>query len=213
MKRRSALFAVLGGVALTIALAAQGWTDQEASIRRFRLVWIDEPSEQATLVWESLAGSGVAGKVHYGPEDFGTDAARYPLEVTASGPVSYAGMANVTARMTGLEPDRIYFFVVAEGARTSPRFWFRTAPANANKKISFIAGGDSRNNRTQRQNANRLVAKLRPVAVLFGGDYTASGTKSEWAEWLDDWQLTITGDGRMIPIVATREITRDPMKS
>ncbi|MGI9526197.1 MAG: metallophosphoesterase family protein, partial [Weeksellaceae bacterium] len=58
--------------------------------------------------------------------------------------------------------------------------------------------------REPRQKANLLVSKLKPHAVLFGGDMTNRDTDKEWQEWMDDWQLTIAPDGRMFPIVAAR---------
>ena len=88
--------------------------------------------------------------------------------------------------------------------RTQPALGnFKTAPAG-DAKFSFCAGGDSRNHRDARQNANRTVAKLRPLFVCFGGDMINRSTPGEWADWLDDWQLTTGEDGRMMPIIAAR---------
>ena len=82
-------------------------------------------------------------------------------------------------------------------------FGLETAPSS-NDTMSFISGGDSRNNRTPRQNANKLVAKLKPTAVFFGGDMTNGDSDSEWQDWMDDWQYTIASDGRMFPIIPAR---------
>jgi len=46
-----------------------------------------------------------------------------------------------------------------------------------------------------------MIAKLRPLFVCHGGDYMGSGTDGEWQVWFDDWQLTISEDGRIYPIV------------
>jgi hypothetical protein len=53
-------------------------------------------------------------------------------------------------------------------------------------------------------NANKLVAKLYPHLVLFGGDMTGGDSDSEWQQWLDDWQLTIAKDGRITPVLTAR---------
>jgi hypothetical protein len=45
------------------------------------------------------------------------------------------------------------------------------------------------------------VAKLRPLFVMFGGDYMTDGSAKKWAEWLDDWQETISEDGRLYPLL------------
>lgn len=113
-------------------------------------------------------------------------------------------MNNNFTRLSSLQPNTAYYFVIRDSEGTSSRYWFKTAPDVNSERLSFIAGGDSRNNRTPRQNANKLVAKLRPHGVFFGGDMTSSGTDSEWQNWMEDWQLTIGTDGRMIPIVAAR---------
>ena len=77
---------------------------------------------------------------------------------------------------------------------------FKTLPENP-EKLSIIAGGDSRSYPLIRRMANKMVAKLQPDFVVFDGDFTAIASSAQWADWLDDWQLTIA-DGRIIPIVA-----------
>ncbi len=173
-----------------------------ANTGKYRLTLRDDPATTIVIGWNQI--SGVNPVVHYGPQDFGTQWGSYPSSKPASRMVSHKGMNNHFARITGLQPNTAYYFVIRDSEGTSQRLWFKTAPNAASERLSFIAGGDSRNNRTPRQNANRLVAKLKPHAVLFGGDMTDSGTTSQWGNWFEDWQLTISADGRMYPIVAAR---------
>ncbi|QKX07098.1 T9SS type A sorting domain-containing protein [Aquimarina sp. TRL1] len=168
---------------------------------RYRLSLRDNPATSIVVGWDQLSGTNPT--VYYGTTDYGTDYTRYPNTKTADRVVSYKGMNNHFARLTGLIPNTAYYFVIRDSQGTSARFWFKTAPSD-NSRLSFIAGGDSRNNRTPRKNANRLVAKLKPHAVLFGGDMTNGDSSGEWRDWFDDWQLTIAGDNRMFPIVAAR---------
>ncbi|PVW14327.1 Ig-like domain-containing protein [Marixanthomonas spongiae] len=168
---------------------------------KYRLIMTTDPTTTITVAWNQISGANPT--VHYGPTDFGTNYTQYPSSKTVDRAVNARGMNNQFARITGLTPDTNYYFVIHDSEGTSQRFWFRTAPAD-NSRLSFIAGGDSRNNRVPRQNANSLVAKLKPQAVLFGGDMTNQDTSSEWQDWFDDWQLTTASDGRMIPIVPTR---------
>jgi hypothetical protein len=168
---------------------------------KYRIVLLDDPSSTITIAWNQI--SGTAPTVYYGTTDFGTNWASYPNSKTPDRTMVFRGMNNQFARISGLTPNTAYYFVIRDSQGTSQRFWFKTAP-NDLSRLSFIAGGDSRNNRTPRQNANRLVAKLKPNAVLFGGDMTDSDNDAQWQEWFDDWQLTTASDGRMFPIVPTR---------
>lgn len=173
-----------------------------ATSDRYRLTLRDNPSTTIVIGWEQVSGSNPV--VYYGTTDYGTDWAAYPSSLSPSQTVRYKGMNNHFARITGLQPNTAYYFVINDSQETSSRFWFKTVPDNPNERLSFIAGGDSRNNRTPRQNANKLVSKLKPHAVLFGGDMTDDDSDSQWQGWFDDWQLTIAGDGRMFPILAAR---------
>jgi len=103
-----------------------------------------------------------------------------------------------------LTPNTTYYFLIKDSEGISKRLFFTTAPGDSEHRLSLIAGGDSRNHREARQGANKLVAKLRPYCVLFGGDMTKDDTAQQWHEWLDDWQLTIAKDGRMTPIIVAR---------
>ena len=173
-----------------------------ANTNKYRLTLRNNPATSIVIGWNQASGSNAV--VHYGTVDYGTNWNNYPSSKSPSRQVSYKGMNNSFARLTGLTPNTAYYFVIRDSDGTSQRFWFKTAPNSQSDRLSFISGGDSRNNRTPRINANKLVSKLRPHAVLFGGDMTDNDTNSQWTEWFDDWQYTTGSDGRMIPIVATR---------
>ncbi|TPN85149.1 purple acid phosphatase family protein [Aquimarina algicola] len=172
-----------------------------ASNDKYRLTLRGNPATSIVIGWNQISGSSPT--VYYGTTDHGTNYNNYSNSKTVDRSVSYKGMNNNFARLIGLRPNTAYYFVIRDSQGTSSRFWFKTAPADRSR-LSFIAGGDSRNNRTPRRNANSLVAKLKPHAVFFGGDMTNGDSSSEWRTWFDDWQLTIARDGRMFPIVATR---------
>lgn len=173
-----------------------------ANTSRYRLTWRANPATSMVIGWNQVSGSNPT--VYYGTTDYGTNWSAYPFSRTPDRSVSHKGMNNRFVRLSNLQPNTAYYFVIRDSQGTSQRFWFKTCPNTASERLSFIAGGDSRNNRTPRRNANKLVAKLRPHAVFFGGDMTNANTSSEWQDWFDDWQYTIGTDGRMIPIVAAR---------
>ncbi|MDB9721026.1 metallophosphoesterase family protein, partial [Winogradskyella sp.] len=168
---------------------------------KYRLVITDDPSTTITIAWNQISGTNPI--VHYDTVDYGTNDLLYNFTKGVDRVISYRGMDNRFVRLTGLTPNTNYYFIIKDSNDTSQRFWFKTTP-NDTSRLSFIAGGDSRNNRTPRRNANKLVAKLKPHAVLFGGDMTDDNTTAEWLDWFDDWQLTTASDGRMFPIVPTR---------
>ena len=169
---------------------------------KYRLTWRDDPSTTMVIGWVQVSGN--APKVHYGAIDYGTDYQSYPAERSPDRTVSYKGMNHNFVRLSGLIPNTAYYFVIQDSDGTSQRFWFKTAPSDPDIRLSIIAGGDSRNNQIPRRNANMLAAKLRPHAIMFGGDMTDKSLDSEWQQWLDDWQLTTSADGKMIPVIAER---------
>ncbi|WP_075343946.1 purple acid phosphatase family protein [Tenacibaculum agarivorans] len=184
-----------------LLLACIGILNVSANTDKYRLTLRDDPATTIVIGWNQISGSNP--RVYYGTTDYGTNYNNYAFSMAPTKAVSYKGMNNHFARLTGLQPNTAYYFVIRDSQGTSRRLWFKTAPAN-NSRLSFIAGGDSRNNRTPRRNANLLVSKLKPHAVLFGGDMTDDDTSSQWQTWFNDWQLTIASDGRMFPIIAAR---------
>jgi hypothetical protein len=155
--------------------------------------------------WSQISGTNP--EVCYGKEDFGTNADRYPLVHQPDRQDVYLGMTNCFARLENLQPGTPYYFVVRDSSGTSSRYWFRTAPDQP-QPFTMIAGGDSRQDYDQSESiraarcaGNKLVATLRPLFVLYGGDYVFKEDAIRWEKWLEDWQLTITEDGRIPPIL------------
>lgn len=173
---------------------------------RFRLVWRDDPATTMTIGWDQTDGGSPV--VHYGPTDHGRDWTKYPHSRTPDRVEHFKGMANHFARLEGLAPDTAYFFVIKDDSGVSERLWFRTAP-DTPKPFTFISGGDIRSwpESGPAKNANAMVNRLRPLFILFVGDYTTDGDEpfhdndDEWRWFFDDWQLTRSQDGRMYPVI------------
>jgi PKD repeat protein len=170
-----------------------------ATTRRYRLMFNTNPSTEISIGWEQQ--SGINPVVYYGTVDQGTNYTAYPNSQGPNRQVTYFGMDNRFAKLTGLTPNTIYYFVIQDSQGTSQRYWFKTCPNVNTETLSFISGGDSRSGTTQRINSNKMVAKLRPHAVLFGGDLTNTPDNASVQEWLDNWQQATTSDGQMIPLV------------
>ncbi len=165
---------------------------------KYRIIIMNDPATTITVGWNQISGENPV--VYYDVTDHGTDYTQYAFQKSVDRATEYKGMNNNFARITGLTPNTAYYFVIHDSEGTSERFWFKTAPDDMSR-LSIIAGGDSRTNQAPRQRANLLVSKLKPHVVLFGGDMTEDNTSSQWQDWLDDWQLTTSADGRMIPII------------
>lgn len=172
-----------------------------AKTDKYRVIWNSSPETCVTIGWCKIDGLGA--KVHYGEADVVNKENDYPLQKEVNRKTFHLELKSRFVRLEGLKPDTVYAFIVKDSNSESKRFTFKTAIADPGK-FSFVAGGDSRNNRGARQNANRAVSKIRPMFVCFGGDMISTPSTKNWSEWLDDWQLTTGKDGRMVPIIAAR---------
>jgi hypothetical protein len=152
--------------------------------------------------WDQV--SGIQPIMYYGKTDQGKNCAAYTSRQVPSYVNHAKGMKNHFIRLKNLEPNTVYYFVVQDSEGIGRRMSFKTAPDNIDERISIIAGGDSRNNREARLNANKMVSKLRPDFIMFSGDMTADDSARQWQTWFDDWQLTIGSDGRIFPIIVAR---------
>jgi hypothetical protein len=155
-----------------------------------------------TIGFEQPHGS--SARVLYDTQDHGRDSRAYRLSANPARTVNHAGMRNVFVRLGGLAPSTVYYFLVVDSDGSSRRMKFETPHNTPDRPLSIIAGGDSRNNRETALTANRLVSKLKPHFVMFGGDMTNGDTAQEWQQWFDDWQATISADGRLTPIIPAR---------
>ena len=166
---------------------------------RYRLMFNNDPSTEVTIGWQQLSGN--TPEVYYGTVDHGTNWSQYSNSQGVHKMTNYMGMNNQFAKLTGLTPNTIYYFVIKDSQGTGSRYWFKTCPDQSTERLSFVSGGDSRSGQTQRRNSNIMVAKIRPHAVLFGGDLVDSPDPSSVQTWFDDWEFSYTSDGQIIPLV------------
>lgn len=188
--------------ALSLLFFASMNTMAFAKIDKFRCIWRDNPATTMTIAWNQISGTNPI--LYYGTNDNGISIKSYNNNSKPSKVVRAKGLNNHFVRLTNLQPNTKYYFVIKDSNSKTKRYWFKTAPDNPYERLSILAGGDSRNHRKGRQNANMMVAKLRPNCVVFGGDMTGLDIEREWKNWFDDWQLTITSDGKMTPIIPAR---------
>lgn len=173
-----------------------------SNTEKYRLIYRTDPSTSVVVAWCQTSGSNPT--VYYDLVDHGTNWGSYAFQNGVDRSESYKSMDHNFSRLSGLQPNTKYYFVIKDSDGTSSRFWFKTLPASSDTPLRIISGGDSRTNPGARRNANTLVSKLRPDFVMFGGDMTDTNLDFEWQDWFDDWQLTISSDGRMYPLIPTR---------
>ena len=179
-----------------------------------RVVWTTDPQHTATVSW-TTRDEGAELRVIHAPtrEALGGDDTKvvtpHRSGVFSGGSEDEPSVAYHHARITGLEPSSTCWFQVeSDGERSSPR-WFVTAPAK-DRPFAVLSGGDSRSDRETRRKMNErigAIAAARPdvIALAHGGDYIVNGLDlGQWIGWLDDFEHTVTADGRTLPIVPTR---------
>lgn len=162
--------------------------EASAAIKNVRVVWDASPSTEA-VVGFSRSGSSSSGQyVKYGTT---TTESSWTTNSTVTSRTFKTSLVNYFVRLNNLSADTEYFFKACDSSGCSAAHMFRTAPSGQ-KNMTFVSGGDSRTNQSQRQQANRLVQKTRPAFVMFSGDMTDNHSATEVDTWLTDWLLTYT---------------------
>lgn len=179
-----------------------GWFGAQAATGRYRATWREDPATTMVIGWDQISGSDPV--LYYDIADRGQQVASYKMSKKPDQVILSKGMNNHFVRLSGLKPNTVYYFIIKDSEGSSKRMSFQTAPADPTSRLSIIAGGDSRNFREARLDANKLVSKLRPHLVMFNGDMTAEDSATEWRLWFDDWQATIGSDGRIFPVLVAR---------
>lgn len=179
--------------------------EEVTDISTLRLVWNDDPATTASIVWDGKTKTDAV--VYYGEKDRGRKYNKYGDSKKPYRTLDYYEMNTQYVKLENLKPDQEYYFIIKDSEGISGRFWFRTAPDQP-KAFTFVAGGDTKSYEESLEAgraSNRTVSKLRPLFVLFSGDFTSgNGTDpNNWKQWLRDWHtLTTTEDGRLIPFVS-----------
>jgi len=171
-------------------------------VERLRCMWREDPTTTMVIGWDQTAGTNPV--LYYTTKNRGGDMTNYATSQTPDRVLVTKGMNNHFVRLKGLRPGTTYYFKIKDTQGSTAVHSFQTAPASPYSRLSIIAGGDSRNHRAARISANKIVSKLRPHFVMFGGDMTSADVDKEWLDWFDDWQHTISEDKRLTPIVVAR---------
>ena len=171
-----------------------------AKARFVRVTFGLNPYNEASIIWDQNRGEFLG--LYLDTVDPSVNRYRTKLELSTKN--SARGMKNHIVRLKDLKPNTRYYFTIKDTEGFGRTYYFSTVSNSPNERFSFIAGGDSRDNRIVRQKADKLVAKLKAHAVLFNGDFTGIDIEKQWNEWFLDWENSIDTDGRITPLIVTR---------
>lgn len=178
---------------------------------QWRVIWTEDPAHVTTISW-TTADLPETSVVYYDTKARGGEVSKYRRKAKAT-----------TGRYTDkdwklhynhvvledLKPSTTYWFVMHSDGEVSREFHFSTAP-DGDAEFKLLYGGDSRSNRDGRQAMNRRMRALLEedpeiIGLAHGGDYVSDGDDmDDWVEWLTDHELTVTKDGRMLPLIPAR---------
>ena len=174
--------------ALCLAVLAALSPLVDAATQHVRVVWNDSPDKNMTV---AFAASASGAYLKYGSS---TDELTWQrANVTRVGTFGSPVITTQFVQLSQLTPNTAYYMQACDSSGCGQRYWFKTAGSSP-QNMTFVAGGDSRTNRSVRQQGNRMVAKIRPAFVDFGGDLTDSNSSAQMLEWLSDWELTYSSD-------------------
>ena len=187
------------------ALATFTAVDASAATKYHRLSW-DGDAAHSAVIGFSPDGTSNNPYVTYG---YSTDEGSWSTAQVSSSETFDSSLTSHFVRLTNLTADSAVYYRVCDDSGCGDRFWFKTAPTD-NSPFVVVAGGDTRTGWTTRQQGNALIAKIRPLVIMHGGDFTNADNASEMGSFLEDWALTYSSDQingysykRIYPLVPT----------
>ncbi len=203
--------------------AAQG-------IEHVRVVWVEHPEDEAVISWTTRE-AGVSHRVYYDSESHKDNPEGYAHTAATFQDGKFTLVSKDTAwsapgwyhhaHLADLRSGTTYYVRIASDEHLSREYHFRTAPGD-DEPVALLYGADSRIGResgpsggldpyehTDRRNIFRRMASLMEqhpeiVALAFNGDYCLSAEWRYMDRWLEDYELTTTRAGRLLPIIPGR---------
>ena len=195
----------------TLILFALGAAQANAATQFPRVMWDANPAHEAVIGF-SARGISLDQYILYGLSTDETNWSRVEPSQQIDFVTLLGYIRNYFVRLNGLPANSDVFFRICDQDGCGDRLYFRTAPAATDNKSPFVvvAGGDTRSGWTNRRKGNALIAKIRPLFVMHGGDFTNLNTSAEISGFLQDWELSFSSDTidgqdykRIYPLVPT----------
>jgi len=170
-----------------------------------RVVWDTTPSSHAVVGFTPVQNS----QNYYIKYGQNSDETTWEKKEVTDKDDFRGSLVSYFARLDNLQADSAVYYRICTDSECGKRLWFKTAPKEK-KPFVVIAGGDTRSGWQNRQDGNKLIAKIRPLFVMHGGDFTNSNNASQMGAFLKDWQLSFSKDTidgveykRVYPLVPT----------
>ncbi|MFO6425256.1 PKD domain-containing protein [Motilimonas sp. KMU-193] len=177
----------LGTLCLSTLLGVSSYA--YAAPSQVRVVWDQDPARNAVIGFTPEQNSANS-YVLYGQS--ADEATWRKLSPFASRHFD-STLTSEFVRLRNLTPNSPVYFRLCDEQGCGQHYSFKTAPSSPTN-FTFVAGGDSRSNASMRRTGNKLVSKVRPLFVMFGGDLTYGNEAHEVSQWLSDWQSTFSQD-------------------
>lgn len=156
------------------------------------LSW-DRSDTAHTMVVSWQTTGNIASEVKYDTVSHGGTPSAYAYSATGNAhgwPTSRNPSGYVhDVLLTGLTPDTVYYYICGSASPSggySAEYGFRTAPTGTTASFSFVAGGDSRTDQTNRELVSKAMALKSPRFILHVGDYMSSDLVRLYSEWMSD---------------------------
>ncbi|MFZ8933702.1 MAG: metallophosphoesterase family protein [Bacteriovoracaceae bacterium] len=183
-----------------------------AEFKHLRVLMHSDPSHKAMVVYtldnkQDAKGSELIYSINQKIDDKGVKnrVSKYSIKSLKRG-----GKHLLKFALNDLEAGSKVYFKVVTPQKESKEFYFKTAPKQKDAPLALLFGGDSRSDSKQRRIMNKKMKELvennpEIVALVFGGDMIENGMSwSQWNQWLEDYQVSITDDNRVLPFVPVR---------
>ena len=193
------------------ALFGLGALQANAATQFPRIMWDANPASEAVIGF-SAKGISFDQYILYGLSTDESTWTRAEPDRQVDFVTLLGYIRNYFVRLEGLPANSEVFFRICDHDGCGDPLYFRTAPAadDAQSPSVVVAGGDTRTGWTNRQKGNALIAKIRPLFVMHGGDFTNLNTSAEMSGFLLDWELSFSHDTidgkdyrRIYPLIPT----------
>lgn len=180
-------------------------TEIHAATQHHRLIWDSDPAHNAVIAF-SPSGTSNNPYLRFGGS---TNESEWTTKQVSASRSFDGSLLSHFVRLDNLNANSAVYYRVCDQDGCGDRFWFQTAPIDDSPYV-VIAGGDTRTGWTNRRMGNDLVAKIRPLFIMHGGDFTNANSASEMRSFLTDWSRTYSSDQidgvsykRIYPLIPT----------